>query len=195
MVALPHQRPGLDQLGPRLGQVAERADLPGQVVQAGMFGAGGRAAGADLEQAEVVVVGRDGRAQERGPAGDLQADFEAQRLGVELDGALQTVHVQHSVVQAADGHRRFLPSASLGFPRRTADSSNSLRGGVIPGRRPAPEPAGARALTRGRARAWAPGAWRASGWRGPGRCTRCAGAAARSWRTPPWRARSTPRSW
>ena len=106
VVALPHQRPGGQQPGPGVDQVAQRADLPGQVVQAGVFGLVGRAPGADLEQAEVVVVGRARRAQERGPAGNLHPDLEAEGLPVEVHGALQTVHVQDSVVEAADGHRR-----------------------------------------------------------------------------------------
>jgi len=106
VVALPHQRPGGQQPGPGVDQVAQRADLPGQVVQAGVFGLVGRVTGADLEQAEVVVVGRAGRAQERGAAGNLRPDLEAEGLPVEVHGALQTVHVQDSVVEAADGHRR-----------------------------------------------------------------------------------------
>ena len=107
VVALPHQRPGGQQPGPGVDQVAQRADLPGQVVQAGVFGLVGRVTGADLEQAEVVVVGRARRAQERGAAGNLHPDLEAEGLPVEVHGALQTVHVQDSVVEAADGHRRF----------------------------------------------------------------------------------------
>ena len=106
VVALPHQRPGGQQPGPGVDQVAQRADLPGQVVQAGVFGLVGRVTGADLEQAEVVVVGRARRAQKRGAAGNLHPDLEAEGLPVEVHGALQTVHVQDSVVEAADGHRR-----------------------------------------------------------------------------------------
>src|SRR5579863_7147284 len=113
VVALPHQRPGGQQPGPGIDQVAQRADLPGQVVKAGVFGLVGRAARADLEQAEVVVVGRVRRAQERGAAGDLHPDLEAEGLPVEVHAALQTVHVQDSVVESADGHRAFLWSAEL----------------------------------------------------------------------------------
>jgi hypothetical protein len=57
-----------------------------------------RQPGADLEQAEVVVVGRVRRAQERGAAGNLRADLEAEGRLLELDGALETVHVQDGVV-------------------------------------------------------------------------------------------------
>ncbi len=71
-----------------------------------------RLAGAYLEQAKVVVVGRVRRAQERGAAGNLRADLEAEGRSVELDGALETVHVKYGVVKAADGHLRFLPSAN-----------------------------------------------------------------------------------
>ena len=106
VVALPHQRPGGQQPVPGVDQVAERAHLPGQVVKAGALGLVGRVTGADLEQAEVVVVGRARCAQERGAAGNLHPDLEAEGLAVEVHGALQTVHVQHSVVEAADGHRR-----------------------------------------------------------------------------------------
>ena len=113
VVALPHQRAGLEQLVPRVSQVGQRADLPGQVVQPGVFGPVGRAAGADLEQAEVVVVDRAGSAQERGPAGDLQPDLHAEGGPVEVNGALETVHVEDGVVQAADGHRRARGSADL----------------------------------------------------------------------------------
>jgi hypothetical protein len=63
-----------------------------------VFGPVGRAADADLEQAEVVVVGRAGSAQERGPAGDLQPDLEAEGGPVEVHGPLQAVHVQDRVV-------------------------------------------------------------------------------------------------
>ena len=48
-------------------QFGQRVDLPGEVVQADGRAAGGRraGAGADLEQAEVVVVGGAGALQER----------------------------------------------------------------------------------------------------------------------------------
>jgi D-amino peptidase len=123
VVALPHQRPGGQQPGPGVGQVAQRADLPGQVVQAGVFGLVGRVTGADLEQAEVVVVGRARRAEERGAAGNLHPDLEAEGLPIEVHGALQTVHVQDSVVEAADGHRRFLSGSADGGFRAAGDAA------------------------------------------------------------------------
>jgi hypothetical protein len=71
----------------------------------------GRAPGADLEQAEVVVVGGLRGAQERRPAGDLHPDLEAERAPVEVDGPLETVHVEDGVVEAADSHRRSITTA------------------------------------------------------------------------------------
>jgi len=124
VVALPYQRARRRQLGPGVGQVGQRADFPGQVVEPGVFGPVGRAAGADLEQAQVVVVGRAGSAQERGPAGDLQPDLEAEGGPVELDGPVETVHVEDGVVQPANSHLRSrrlpdlaaLPAAELAVP-------------------------------------------------------------------------------
>ncbi len=111
MVTLPHQRPGLGEPGPCVGQVRQRTDLPGQVVQPDLRVIR-RLAGTYLEQAEVVVVGRVRRAQERGAAGNLRADLEAESGSVELDGALETVHVEDGVVKTADGHLRFPPSVN-----------------------------------------------------------------------------------
>jgi hypothetical protein len=39
-------------------------------------------------------------------AGDLHADLEAEGGPVEVDGALETVHVKDGVVEAADGNLR-----------------------------------------------------------------------------------------
>ncbi len=119
VVALPHQRTRRGQLGPRVGQVGQRADLPGQVVEAGVLRPAGRArigGGAGLEQAEVVVVGRTRGTQERGPAGDLHPDLEAERGPVEVDGPVETVHIEDGVVQASDGHLRFLIRGSVELP-------------------------------------------------------------------------------
>jgi len=74
----------------------------------------GRVPGADLEQAQIVIVGGAGRAQECGAARNLHADLEAEGLAVEVDGALDTVHVQDGVVEAADGHMRFPSLGGLG---------------------------------------------------------------------------------
>jgi D-amino peptidase len=113
VIALPHQGPGLMQPGPRLDQVSQRADLPGQVVEPRAIGMIGGLAHSDVEQAEVVIVDRARRAQERGAARDLGADLEAERARVEVDLAVQAVHVQHRVVETADGHLRFLPLRDL----------------------------------------------------------------------------------
>jgi hypothetical protein len=59
-----------------------------------------------------VVVGRTRGAQERGAAGDLQPDLEAEGGSVEVDGPVQTVDIEDGVVQAPDGHLRFLPSVN-----------------------------------------------------------------------------------
>jgi uncharacterized damage-inducible protein DinB len=113
VIALAHQRPGLDQPGPGLDQVLERADLPGQVVQADLR-LPGRLPRPDLEQAEVVVVDRIRGAQERGPAGDLQADLETEGLPVELHGPVQAVDVQHGMVETTDGHGGPSPLSEAG---------------------------------------------------------------------------------
>jgi hypothetical protein len=52
-----------------------------------------------------MVVVRAGRAQERRPTRDLVPDFEAENLRVEVNLAVQSVHVEDGVVQAADWHR------------------------------------------------------------------------------------------
>jgi D-amino peptidase len=104
VITLPHQRPGLDQSGPGPDQVLERADLPSQVVQADLRLAR-RLPGADIEQAEIVVVDRVRRAQERGAAGNLHPDLQAEGLPVELDGAVQPVDVEDGVVEPTHGHR------------------------------------------------------------------------------------------
>jgi DNA-binding NarL/FixJ family response regulator len=103
VVALPHQGAGVEQLLPGLDELGQRADLPGQVVEPHFRAAGG-VARADVEQAKVVVVHGARGPQERGSAGNLHPDLEAERRGVELHLALQPVHVQHGVVQAADCH-------------------------------------------------------------------------------------------
>jgi D-amino peptidase len=125
VVALPHQRPRLDEGGPGPDQVLERADLPRQVVQAGAFRAIGRAAGPDLEQAQVMIVGRAGRAQERGLAGDLRADLQAQGLPVELYGALQPVDVEDGVVEPTDGHLGPSPATSGAAPAADGGSPSA----------------------------------------------------------------------
>jgi D-amino peptidase len=133
VVGLPHQRPGRQQPRPYVGQVPQRADLPGQVVEPRVFGPVGRAAGADLEQAEVVVVGRARCAQERGPAGDLRPDLEAEGLPVKVNGALKAVHVKNGVVETADGHRRSFPGGTCRYVQVQAGVRHS-QGLAGPGR-------------------------------------------------------------
>jgi D-amino peptidase len=103
VVALPHQRTGLNQAAAHRQQVRQRADFPGQVVEPDARLRGH--ARPDLEQAEVVVVLRAGSGQECGSPGDLGADLETQHRGIEGNLTLQAAHVQHGVVQASDGHQ------------------------------------------------------------------------------------------
>jgi D-amino peptidase len=103
VVALPHQRTGVSQAGTHRQQIRQRADFPGQVVQAHAWLRDH--ARADLEQAQVVIVLRVGSGQEGGPPGDLGADCETQRRGVEGNLALQAAYIQDCVIQPTDGHQ------------------------------------------------------------------------------------------
>ena len=64
----PTSAPAVGKLVGQLAQVGEGVDLPGQVVEPDRAAPGRRVRcrGADLEQAEVVIVRRAGRAQEGG---------------------------------------------------------------------------------------------------------------------------------
>ncbi len=64
----------------------------------------GPGAGADREQAEVVVVGGALRLEEHRPAGDLDLRAEAEDVAVEGVAALDVADVEDGVVQALDGH-------------------------------------------------------------------------------------------
>ena len=72
----------------------------------------GPGAGADLEQAEVVVVGRTLRLEEDGPAGDLRRRAEPEDVAVERGAALDVADVEDGVVEALDGHGGLLLSMS-----------------------------------------------------------------------------------
>ena len=81
---------GLLEPGRQVLQVGERLDLPRQVVKTHGRLAGARGAGVrpQLEQAEVMIVGRAGRLEERGTAEALGGHVdlaEAQDVAVELD--------------------------------------------------------------------------------------------------------------
>ena len=76
------------QLGGR-GQIVDRRDLPGEVVQADRAARRARRVRSDREQAEVVVVVAARRAQEDGPAPKaLLDDLEAEDPAVELGRAV-----------------------------------------------------------------------------------------------------------
>ena len=73
---------------------------------------GSTGVGADLEQPDVVVVGRRRSLQEGGAGGALRRHGhgrEAQHLGVEGHAAGDITHVEHGMVQAGYGHGRLLP--------------------------------------------------------------------------------------
>ena len=90
-------------------EFVEGVDLPGQVVQPDRRSAGTGSArrGADLEQPEVVVVGRAGRLQEGGatkPVGRHVDPTKAQDVGVEPHRRVDVAHVQDRVIQPEDSH-------------------------------------------------------------------------------------------
>src|SRR5579872_1461442 len=61
---------------------------------------------ADLEQAEIVVVGGAGRAEERGTSWDEHADLETEHVLIERDLAVEAGYVQDGVIEAS--YRHFL---------------------------------------------------------------------------------------
>jgi hypothetical protein len=91
------------------GQLVEGVDLPGQVVEPHGAAAGGGAARAlaDLEQAEVVVVGGPRGLEEGGAPEAVRGHRdqpEAQHVAVEGDAAGEVTDVEHGVVEAVDSH-------------------------------------------------------------------------------------------
>jgi hypothetical protein len=121
VVAGADQRAGLGQAAGDALQFGQGVDLPGQVVEAHRAAPGGRrpGAGADLEQAEVVVVGRADGLQERGP-GEAHHAAEPEHVVVEGDAALDVPDVQHGVVEPDDRHGSLLkvvePSSIWSYP-------------------------------------------------------------------------------
>jgi hypothetical protein len=88
VVAGPGQRAALGQAGLQPLELGEGVDLPGEVVEAHRGASRGRRAGGrtDLEQPEVVVVGRPRGLQERGPREPLRGHVDAaevEHVGVE----------------------------------------------------------------------------------------------------------------
>ncbi len=100
------QRPRRDEPAGRVLQVGEGGDLPGDVVHAHGRPSGRRATGvrAELEQADVVVVGGVRCLQEGGPAGDRHRHPEVQDVGVEGGGTRDVTDVEDNVVEAVDAH-------------------------------------------------------------------------------------------
>ena len=91
-----------------------RVEIPGRAVflqaegstndhDLGLFAVGSRA-GADLEQAQVVVVGRALRLEEHRRSRDHGLRPEAQDVAVEGVAALDVADIQDGVVEALDGH-------------------------------------------------------------------------------------------
>src|ERR1700753_1871655 len=77
-------------------------------------GGGDVGAGGELEQAQVVVVGRVRGPQEGGPPGHVHAQVETEHVAVEADRTGQVADVEDGVVEAADGH------GGLSFRDRTS---------------------------------------------------------------------------
>ena len=109
------ERTRVGELGGDLLEVAQRVDLPRQVVEAHTAAPGRRGvrAGAHPEQTEVVIVRRAGGPQERRRAAThLADDLECQDVAVEGDAAVGVADVENGVVQAVDRHASRLPHFS-----------------------------------------------------------------------------------
>ena len=111
------ERARLLELRRDLPEVAERLDLPGDVVQPDRRAPGLRRPGAvaDREQAEVVVVVGVGRLEELRPR-HLHHDPEPEHVAVELVGLLRVPHVQDGVVHPLDRHQSIGPRPSFSRP-------------------------------------------------------------------------------
>ena len=83
-----------------------------------------------------MIVGGAGRPQERRPAGNLGADLEAERPGIEVNGAGQVVDVEHCVVEAANGHGD-LPGLTFCYRECAAGQPDSRGAGTAA---PSPTP-------------------------------------------------------
>jgi hypothetical protein len=115
------QRARLLQPNRDLLQVAERLDLPGDVVQPDGPASGVRFGGvrSDREQGQVVIVGRVRRLEEL-RAGHLADHPEPKQVPVEGERPVSIAHVEHRVVHSLDGHAATIPH------RRPADSAHPV---------------------------------------------------------------------
>jgi hypothetical protein len=132
------QRAGPQQRLADAGELGERVHLPRQVVQpdgpAARLGRAGT--GADLEQAQVVVVrGALGLQEDRG-ARDLHPGAEAEDVPVEGVAALDVADVEDGVVEALDGHGGLLMTGRPVHPAPTYLSLQAFLRGQ-PGTAPA----------------------------------------------------------
>src|SRR6185437_17114340 len=105
VVACAYQRAALDKPSPDVGKLGQRAYLPGQVIQAEIRRARSRRA-RHGEQAEIVVVSRLRRPQERGSPGNLGPHLEPERVLVELHGRGKVADVKDGVIQTTYSHVR-----------------------------------------------------------------------------------------
>ncbi len=118
VVAGTDERAAFAQAGGQALEFAEGVHLPGEVIQTDRRAAGlGRSGvGADLEHAEIVVVGRVGCLQER-RAGRRHDDPESEDVAVELRRPLDVTDVQHCVVETLDCHGRPKPVCGRKYSR------------------------------------------------------------------------------
>jgi hypothetical protein len=102
--------PGDPVAGPRAERAAGDPDRAEAMGQAGRkravaeFGWAAIAAQTRRPLAQIVIVSRPRRPEERGPPRNLGANLEAERRAVEVNGAGQIPDIKDSVVQAAYGH-------------------------------------------------------------------------------------------
>src|SRR4051794_25824466 len=143
VVGRPDEGPALGQHAREALQLGQRVDLPGQVVEANHAPPcrGRRCVGADLERAEVVVVGGAGGLEEGHRAVDEGQRPEAEDVLVELAGRGHVAHVEDGVVQAGDGH------GALGRRRGSLLSTRTAPAGIPVRCRPGIHTAGGIAMT------------------------------------------------
>ena len=111
VVAGAAERPGLGERLCRGGEVLDRPDLPRQVVEAHRAARRARSRGADLEQAEVVMIATARRAHEGGahPLRALEL-LEAEDPVVELRRLVGVADPEDGVVESGDVEHRLLLS-------------------------------------------------------------------------------------